>query len=366
MDPNEREYLAEGEDLDAQVAAASRPLLWGKNTWIVSGVGSPEPPAKPKDPLHEFAAIVRLTPLGSRVETADVWNSDWLLSGDSNFRIGESTTAINLSMEIGRISISVEASLVANSQGRLAAIAVRIPEAQRSVDAYRAARGVFDAIQMQLCFEQDLPIHESAIVAWRADGEVKVARLSLGYPVLDFDATKTFPSAIMQRLITPYANALQSPTAYYSFLVYFALLEFLMGPWIGAIRVAHEKRGLAFPKRTYSLTQPEVGQIVPSMRGKSYQDVLTKYRHLRNLAGGGHFSFSIGPRIGTVVTDDEVTAARDLLRIAVKTLLLYAREDVENLKGPGKVAEPDLAIEIQAHLDKIDGHKKAAKIKNKR
>jgi hypothetical protein len=269
-------------------------------------------------------------------------------------------------MEVGRLSISVEAGLIANSEGRLAAITVRIPEAQRSVDAYRAARGVFDAIQMQLCFEQDLPIHESAIVVWRADGEVKIGRFALGYPALDFDTTKRFPSLIMQRLITPYANALQSPTAYYSFLVYFALIEFLMGPWIGAIRVAHEKRGLPFPKRTYLLTQPEIGQILPAMRGKSYQEALTEYRHLRNLAGGGHFSFSIGPRIGTVVTDDEVAAVRDLLRVVVKTLLLYAREDIENLTSAGGVNESDLAIEIQAHLDKTDGHKKAAQVKKKK
>jgi hypothetical protein len=354
-------------DSEHILAHASRdPISWGKTSWSIYGEGASEPLAKVDDPFHEFFAIIRLERLGSSSEVPNNRPDEaWYLDGDSNFNLTGTIGVVRLSAAVGNLNIPAEAIFIQNAAGRLAAIRVHIIQAKRITDAYRAARAVFDILRAQMCFEQELAIREQAIVVWRGDGKKRIDRLPVPYPFLDFDSSHNTPGTIMQRLLTPYGSALQSQTPYYSFLVYFSLLEFLNQSWIGAVRAAYTTRGGQLPKRSYVFDDERMKIIAPWMYGKTFQDALIAYRHLRNFAGGGHFNFSIGPRAGTVTTDDELALASDVFKVATRTMLIYAREDVANLVALGATDEAALAAELQKTIDRHDGHNKG-KHKGKR
>jgi hypothetical protein len=337
-----------------------RPLLWGKYNWAVEGVGSPEPEARPEDPYYEFHAIIRLACIDAAAVIPTGWDWESMLAGDSNYVVPQNIAPVTLSIEVGQKRFAVTAKLIANEQGRLGAIHVRVHRAQRALDASRAVHSVFDALVMQLSFETDLQIREAAFLLVRADSKVRVGRFLVGYPILEFDGGWRPASPIMQRLVAPFADAIRSPSTHYSFLVHYSLLEFLSGPWTGAIKAAYGKRGIAWQKRPQMLDQSELDYLAPWLKGKTYKELLAAYKHLRNKAGGGHFNFSIGPRAGTNITDDELACVADVLRIVVKQLLVRADEDVRLLVASDSDGEGALANEIEQFMGGAGGQTIAA------
>jgi hypothetical protein len=162
----------------------------------------------------------------------------------------------------------------------------------------------------------------------------------------------------MQRLLAPYADAVNSNSPYYSFLIFFALLDFMVNSWVGAIRQAYESRQMIAPKRSFIVKFDEIYELAPWYFGKSYHDILRDLRHLRNAAGGPHFDFAIGPRVLTVRADDEIACYRDVLRLIVKDMLRDARSDVQAILDTG-IEEDTLAEELQDFFARHHGHKKS-------
>jgi hypothetical protein len=340
-------------------------MLWGNRAWAVEGVESPEPPDRDADPDRSFVAAIRRKRLGEKATLPGLIGIDTLARGDSNFLLSDQTEPRRMTVTVGDRRIETTIALVANDEGRLGGAIVEVPKAKSPRTAYQVARTAFNGLQMQLAFEQDLSINEAAIAVWEVNGNTFVMCASVGFPDLLLNLESKMPSAIMQRLIAPYADALNSDSPYYSFLICFALIEFMLNSWIGAIREAYKKHGLIFPARSYIADFNELDEIAPWCKGKPYKDILTEVRHLRNLAGGSHFNFAIGPRVLTVKADDQIACCRDVFRLILKAMLINAREDVEILIATG-VDEATLGTELQRFFDRHDGLKKAAQKKRKR
>lgn len=353
--PQRRRFKVDlGETHELRAAA---PLTWGKSAWVVDGVLSPEPAPSVDDPDRAFLAVVRLCPLDGALPLPDKLSPKTLAAGDSNFRLPASTEPRHMHVNGGSGRLLAVVTLIANDHGRLASIWVEVPAAKNSTIAYRVARTVFNNLQMQLAFEQELSIRESAVAVWEVGSDAFVMRFGMGYPELDFDLAGEAPSTIMQRLLAPYADALHSNSPYYSFLLFFSLLEFMLNSWTGAVRSAYERRGASLPRRSHIADFDDLFWIAPTLHGKSYQEILTMSRHLRNRAGGGHFDFAIGPRVLSVVADDEIACIRDVFRIILKRVLLDARCDVKELLTLG-AEESALANELQEWIVSRDGHKR--------
>jgi hypothetical protein len=340
-------------------------MLWGNSVWTVEGVESPEPPDRDTDTDRSFIAAVRLKRLGEKAVLPEIINADTFAQGDSNFLLPGRTEPRAITVTAGKQQIQAIITLVANDQGRLSGISVGIPKAKSPRTAYQVARTAFNGLQMQLAFEQDLSISEAAIAVWETNDKTFVMRGTVGFPDLTFDLKSQMPSAIMQRLIAPYADSINSNSPYYSFLICFALIEFMLRSWIGALREAFKNHGLAFPARSHIADFDQLDEIAPWFKGKSCQDILAEVRHLRNLAGGPHFNFGVGPRVLTVRADDQIACCRDVFRLILKKMLLDARGDVDALIEAG-VDEVSLEMELQRFFDRHDGHKKAAENRKRR
>src|SRR5260370_18254188 len=76
-------------------------LIWGKSVWVIEGVESTEPTAKPSDPFHDYICLIRLIPLECQTYFPDELTQQWFLQGDSNYRMMHDDPAHEISMVIG-------------------------------------------------------------------------------------------------------------------------------------------------------------------------------------------------------------------------------------------------------------------------
>jgi hypothetical protein len=291
-----------------------RPLMWGHWAWTA------DPPAKTVTP-RTVTMIIKLAKNGSPIDRPTALDRSWFEHGDSNHST-PSEAAAHLTARTTFGEAKVRLHILANAEGRIAALRIEADGAHTLIDGYHFARLAFDALNVSVTAKTGVPLVEAAmwLSAPLGDGIEVAARFKIPFPDVKFDVTPNV-SPLYPMLLTFYAEAVRTNSAFYAFLLYFQLAEFLLGRWQGAIRKVARERKVSIPDITSELSGKDMELIAPYLAGKRYTDIIRAYRStFRNAVA--HFNLEFGgakPLLSRA--EDDVAVARDVLRIASAHLL---------------------------------------------
>jgi hypothetical protein len=235
---------------------------------------------------------------------------------------------------------ALHVDLIENEQGRLGAILLGIAQCDNGFTAHRAAHTVFNAIAVAAGVQYCVPLRWSSMLIARHDRpENQSAHFNIlftvGYPDVHANLDLTRPRAI-SRLRSNYVEGLRSNSPFYAFLCFFSLVEFLTTDLQGRLRRLNKIHPIEFIDLKGSLTEEDVARIAPPWVGRTYAELLQMFRSHRNAIA--HFLMEHSHRPFNVASEDEISWARDALKVACRKLLANVETNYDRFvtAGAGK------------------------------
>jgi len=217
----------------------------------------------------------------------------------------------------------VHVDLLENAHGRLGAILMGIAHCANAFTAHRVAHTVFNSIAVAAGVQYGIPLRWASMLIARHDKPDNQDAhfdilFTVGYPDVHADLDLTRP-AVISRLRSNYVEGLRSNSPFYSFLCFYALVKFMTTDLQGRLRSLNKVRPIEYIDLKGSLTEGDVARVVPPWAGKTYGELLEMFKNYR--IATAHFLMEHSHRPFNVASEDEVSWARDALKIACRKLL---------------------------------------------
>lgn len=331
----QRKHVKPGEEM---------PLMWGQWAW------SADPPAKTVE-QRTVIMLVKLARSGDAIERPLTMERPWFEAGDSHHSMPElEASEVTAKTTFGEATVRMR--MIGNRHGRLAAIEIEADGTHTLIDGYHFARTAFDSVNILLTAKSGVPLFEAAMLltAPLNEGTERACRFRVPIPDVKF-ALMPVPSPIYPMLLTFYAEGVRTNSVFYAFLLFFQLTEFLMSRWQKAVRTVAKECKLNVRNLATECSGENMNVIAPYLKGRRYSDILELYRGtFRNAVA--HFNLEWGgakPFLSRA--EDDVSVARDVLRISAAHLLLVTGETLNDFTD-AKWDAQDISDRIMAVLQK--------------
>jgi len=310
--------------------------MWGGVLWRFSNSAYVHPTAPHPRGRATFAITIKLrsneeNPYSQPAGTA---RQDFI--GDSEFILRDTGLPREFVHAVPDIDISAaHVGLIENSDGRLGAIDVLVLDCPRTLDAYRMAQTAFNRLAVDFVLRHGIPLRKTAMLISRTEGSevTEFAVIApLGYPRVPAVMNLAHPLPLA-RLYANYAEGACANSPFYSFLCFFALVEFLTTDLQGRLRRLNCEVPVDFENLAGTLGQEDVRYVGNFLAGTSYSELLEKTRNQRNAVA--HFLVERSSRPFNVAAEDQIAFYRDALRLAAHALLAKATRDATRFLAAG-------------------------------
>ncbi len=236
--------------------------------------------------------------------------------------------------------------LVENEHGRLGSIIVAIADCANGFTAHRVAQTVFNSIAVAAGNQYGIPLRWASMLIDRqplsnTDPVWHEIVSPVGYPDVLAELNLNYPVALA-RLFSNYVEGLRSNSPFYSFLCFFALTEFMTTTLQGRLRRYNNTRPIDYIDLNGTLTSDDVGRVSPMYVGVTYARLLGINREARNAIA--HFLIVQSPRPFNVAAEDNLSFARDALKVACHKLLCSAEANYHHFASVGASADELLGV----------------------
>jgi hypothetical protein len=232
---------------------------------------------------------------------------------------------------------ALHVDLVENEHGRLGAILLGVAQCANGFAAHRVAHTVFNAIAVAAGVQYGIPLRWASMLIARHDKpDNRSAHFNIlftvGYPDVHANLDLTRPNAI-SRLRSNYVEGLRSNSPFYAFLCFFSLVEFMTTDLQGRLRKLNKSHPIEYIDLKGSLTEEDVARIAPPWVGKTYAELLQMFRDHRNAIA--HFLMEHSHRPFDVASEDEISWARDALKVVCRKLLTSVESNYDRFVAAG-------------------------------